>query len=594
MEILFIYKGEQIIIQCNIEDKMKDIINKFKSKIKEEDNNLNYIYNGEKINKELKLNQIIKDKNGKKINILVYNSRDKENEKEIISNKIICPNCKENILINIKDDKLNLNEYKKGFKIQNILDKSIFSLFSNSFNFKLISNKRNINNRNNIYNKELCICNECNINFCLSCKSKYDNNYNIINVNDKNYIYEILNNRFIDCLEKNNYYIVEILNIISKNNELLKGKKYLIDIIHKFKNNIEEFKNILIEVLNNIEIKFKIDNNIINNNKNGNYENYYTLNEINNSTINELYNINNENKINDKLKNTNNIYNKKKLRINFIKIYENGDIYIDEYKNELKNGKGIIYYNKNEEYERNRYEGNFKDDKREGKGIYNSNDGERYKSDLKDNKIERKVIYYFNNGNIHESDLKDDKREGKGIYYFNDGDRYEGDWKDDKKEGKGLYYFNNGNRYNGDWKNDKMEGKGIYCFNNGQRYEGEWVNDKKEGKGIYYWNNGEFQGDRYDGEWKNDNYEGKGIYYYNDGSRYEGDFKKGKREGKGIYYYYTGNSYEGDWKDDKREGKGVYYFINGDREMGDYLDNKEIGVHAMLKANGKVTANNYD
>ena len=222
----------------------------------------------------------------------------------------------------------------------------------------------------------------------------------------------------------------------------------VIDIIHKFKNNIEEFKNILIEVLNNIEIKFKIDNNIINNNKNGNYENYYTLNEINNSTINELYNINNENKINDKLKNTNNIYNKKKLRINFIKIYENGDIYIDEYKNELKNGKGIIYYNKNEEYERNRYEGNFKDDKREGKGIYNSNDGERYKSDLKDNKIERKVIYYFNNGNIHESDLKDDKREGKGIYYFNDGDRYEGDWKDDKKEGKGLYYFNNGNRYN--------------------------------------------------------------------------------------------------------------------------------------------------
>jgi len=27
--------------------------------------------------------------------------------------------------------------------------------------------------------------------------------------------------------------------------------------------------------------------------------------------------------------------------------------------------------------------------------------------------------------------------------------------------------------------------------------------------------------------------------------------------------------------------------------MGDYLENKEVGVHAILKANGKVTSNNY-
>jgi len=54
---------------------MKDIINKFKNIIKEENNNLYYIYNGDKINEELKLNQIIKDKNEKKINILVYKKK---------------------------------------------------------------------------------------------------------------------------------------------------------------------------------------------------------------------------------------------------------------------------------------------------------------------------------------------------------------------------------------------------------------------------------------------------------------------------------------------------------------------------------------
>ena len=92
IEAIFIYEGQQIIIQCNLEDKMKDIINKFKSKIKEEDNNLYYIYNGNKINEELKFSQIINNKEEKIINILVYKN---ENGKEIISNKIICPECKE-------------------------------------------------------------------------------------------------------------------------------------------------------------------------------------------------------------------------------------------------------------------------------------------------------------------------------------------------------------------------------------------------------------------------------------------------------------------------------------------------------------------
>ena len=122
-EVLFIYEGQQIIIQSNnLEEKIKDIINKFKIKIKEEENNnLYYIYNGDKINEELELNKIIKDKNIKKINILVYNKSIKEKEKVIISNEIICPECKENILLNIENYKINLYECKNGHKIENIL-----------------------------------------------------------------------------------------------------------------------------------------------------------------------------------------------------------------------------------------------------------------------------------------------------------------------------------------------------------------------------------------------------------------------------------------------------------------------------------------
>jgi len=40
VEVLFIYEGQQIIIRSNnLEDKIKDIINKFKIKIKEEESN---------------------------------------------------------------------------------------------------------------------------------------------------------------------------------------------------------------------------------------------------------------------------------------------------------------------------------------------------------------------------------------------------------------------------------------------------------------------------------------------------------------------------------------------------------------------------
>ena len=58
IEVLFIYEGQEIVIQSKKEDKIKDIADKLKNKIGEDDINLLYIYNGGKINKELTLSQI--------------------------------------------------------------------------------------------------------------------------------------------------------------------------------------------------------------------------------------------------------------------------------------------------------------------------------------------------------------------------------------------------------------------------------------------------------------------------------------------------------------------------------------------------------
>ena len=70
-EAEFIYEGNTTIIQCGLEDKLKDICNKFGTKTQLNINNLYFLCNGNTINLESKFNQINQGKN--KIKILVNN-----------------------------------------------------------------------------------------------------------------------------------------------------------------------------------------------------------------------------------------------------------------------------------------------------------------------------------------------------------------------------------------------------------------------------------------------------------------------------------------------------------------------------------------
>ena len=56
-------------------------------------------------------------------------------------------------------------------------------------------------------------------------------------------------------------------------------------------------------------------------------------------------------------------------------------------------------------------------------------------------KVNIKMIYYYINGNKYDGEWKNDKAEGKGIFYYNNGDKYNIEWKKVIKEGKVIYYF---------------------------------------------------------------------------------------------------------------------------------------------------------
>jgi len=102
---------------------------------------------------------------------------------------------------------------------------------------------------------------------------------------------------------------------------------------------------------------------------------------------------------------------------------------------------------------------------------------------------------------VYEGDLKNDKREGYGKMTYNDGDVYEGQWKYDKMNGQGKMTYSEGGMYEGEWEDNGKYGKGkmIYPYNRGV-YEGEWAGEDRHGHGKMIYPNGKV----YEGEWEDD------------------------------------------------------------------------------------------
>ena len=123
-KVIFNYNEMQTEIISNLNEKIEDLFKKYETKIGKDISKLYFIYNGNKINDNTILNEIIneEDKRNNIMNILVNEINEtiiKDNIKE--SKEIICPKCNEYILIKIDEYKINLFKCKNNHEINNIL-----------------------------------------------------------------------------------------------------------------------------------------------------------------------------------------------------------------------------------------------------------------------------------------------------------------------------------------------------------------------------------------------------------------------------------------------------------------------------------------
>ena len=258
------YKGQETTILSKKGEKMKDILKKFCKKIQKDSNKLYIIYDGKIVNEELTFDEILNsdDKERNVMNALVDEIEEfnEPNNGNIIKSKnIICPKCKENILIKFDDYNVNLFHCKNGHELNNLSIKDFESTqYINISNIICSSCKEK--NKGNTYNNEFYFCLTCKENLCPLCQKQHEQNHIITQYENKDNICEIHKEPFTKyCKQCNKNICMKCESEHKKHNSVYFGDLLpddeKIKEISEFKNEIDKFNNDIknmIQMLENV------------------------------------------------------------------------------------------------------------------------------------------------------------------------------------------------------------------------------------------------------------------------------------------------------------------------------------------------------
>jgi hypothetical protein len=148
-----------------------------------------------------------------------------------------------------------------------------------------------------------------------------------------------------------------------------------------------------------------------------------------------------------------------------------------------RNSEGTLLYESG-----SKYEGQLKNNKRHGKGIYTYPSIEEL-NQVKAN-IKGMIIDYADSIRISFSGEWEEDVKIRGVILYRHGGNYKGQLFNDERHGKGVYTYADGAVYYGDFQDSLFHGYGMCTYANGNKYEGCWDKCKRHGIGEYRWASG--------------------------------------------------------------------------------------------------------
>lgn len=315
-----------------------------------------------------------------------------------------------------------------------------------------------------------------------------------------------------------------------------------------------------------------------------------------------------------------------------IAAYTNGDSYMGNYVNGIRDGYGNYSWNNSD----NRYYGQWKSGLQHGYGYVQKIVEVTQAGYYENGKLVTDMLTESFKNDSYVGRCKGDCNNGFGKFDFGDGSWYFGFFKNGRMHYIGAYKWSNRDIYFGEYQNDKKSGNGIAHKSTGVILAGDFLNGVRNGWGVQiekggkesiigYWKDDQVMIDitttktidisntnqasteqsntsvvkvsenclsgnctdgfgsvkttlsTITGFFSNGKANGYAMETYTDGTGYyRGAFKNGFRDGFGLYHWISsGQYYVGQWKAGEYHGYG--YFFKGDKvlQAGHYENGKQ-------------------
>ena len=292
----FVLNSIPTIIQCNMDETMMSICQKFASKVQKNVSDIFFLYNGGPIDLQSKFSDQAskEDKENKTMKILAQALTDSVNPAQKVLSKskdIVCPECGELCFFHLQDHKISLSGCKQGHKDENIslADIEGKQMIDES---TIVCQSCLIIDKSKAFQNLFYYCITCKMNLCPLCKSNHSKDHVIIdyekinliclkhNGNFESYCMKCDQNLCLNCEKEHAEHKEDLIYFREIVNGQLTELRDKIDAM-KFKmNNIIEMFN---KVMDYMELYYNFNSEMIqryNQNINRNYQLLKNINEI--------------------------------------------------------------------------------------------------------------------------------------------------------------------------------------------------------------------------------------------------------------------------------------------------------------------------